>query len=126
MDPPRLDWSSATVSDGKLSVKIEGDPPDGWQDSFTTTVALLGGRDLGTVELRKRTARVKGITPGDEERVRHMLESAVQQANADHEQSDKEDEQHERNDEASDQDHASVDQEMTERFRSFASDGDGR
>lgn len=123
MAPPRLDWSSAKVRKGELTVQVVGDPPKGWKDSFNSTAALLGGRDRGVVELRKRTAHVHGISPGDEERIRHLLESAIQQANAGHDVTG-EDEEHEQADEAGEDGEPSVDDEMTERFRSFASEAD--
>ncbi len=123
MAQPSLDWSSAEVHGGELTVKIAGDPPDGWKDSFSSTAALLGGRDLGTVQLRKETARVDGVTPGNEERVRHLLESAVQQANAAHDKSE-DDAEPKDSGEESEGDGVSVDAGMTERFRSFASEAD--
>lgn len=123
MGQPSLDWSTAEVQDGALTVKIAGDPPDGWKDSFTSTAALLGGRDIGTVQLRKGSARVDRATPGNEERIRHLLESAVQQANAAHDKTE-DDEERKDSGERSEGDGVSVDAEMTERFRSFAPGAD--
>jgi hypothetical protein len=122
MEAPRFDWSTAKVSDGELSVKLVGDAPRGWKASFNATVALLGGRDLGTVELRKRTARVDGVSPGDEERVRHLLESAIQQANAAHQVDDAPEDAPEDDAPEETPEDRTDDDEMTERFRSFASD----
>lgn len=120
MEQPSLDWSTAEVHDGELTVKIAGDPPEGWKPSFNSTAALLGGRDLGTAELRKGSVHVDGVTPGNEERIRHLLESAVQQANAAHDEA-RDDGEREHSGEDVD---VSEDSEMTERFRSFASDAD--
>jgi hypothetical protein len=119
MASPTLDWSTAEVRECELTVEIAGDPPDGWKDSFNATAALLGGRDLGTVELKKRSVHVAGITPGNEERVRHLLESAVQQANATHEEAHDDEER-----EDSSEGEVSADTEMTDRFRSFAPEAD--
>jgi hypothetical protein len=118
MAAARLDWSTAEVRDGKLTVSIAGDPPKGWNDAFNSTAALLGGRDVGHVELRKRAAHVDGVTPGSEERTRHLLESVVQQANsalADERDAAEQDSEPGNGDE-------SPDTEMTKRFRSFAAE----
>jgi hypothetical protein len=34
---PAVDWSSASVSDGKLAVAIDGELPSGWKDAFQAT-----------------------------------------------------------------------------------------
>ncbi|MGI8571819.1 MAG: hypothetical protein ACR2L9_04225 [Solirubrobacteraceae bacterium] len=116
---PSLDWSTAEVHDGELIVKIAGDPPDGWKDSFNATAALLGGRDLGSVELEKRSVHVDGVTSGNEERIRHLLESTVQQANAAHQEALDDEEPAQSGGESDD---GSADADMADRFRSFASE----
>ncbi|HEY6397435.1 MAG TPA: hypothetical protein VIX82_08290 [Solirubrobacteraceae bacterium] len=116
MAMPGLDWSTAEVRGGKLTVKIAGDPPKGWKDAFNSTAALLGGGDVGRVELQKGTAHVDGVAPGSEERTRHLLESVVQQANS----ALADDEDAEQGESEVDNDGASPDAEMTQRFRSFA------
>ncbi len=113
-----LDWSTAEVRDGKLTVKIAGDPPKGWEDAFNSTAALLGGRDVGHVELQKGLAHVDGVTPGSEERTRHLLESVVQQANS----TLADDEDAEQRESEAENGGESPDAEMTTRFRSFAAE----
>ena len=49
MSEPKLDWSSAEVKDSKLTVPVEGELPDGWEDTFKTTVQLLGGGSWGEI-----------------------------------------------------------------------------
>jgi hypothetical protein len=123
---PRLDWSTAEVKDGKLTVTIEGEQPKGWKGSFETVAHLLA-RGEDTVKLKKGEARVEGLRPGDEEKVRHLLESIVQQANADHRPP--EDEQPDE-DEAEDDEvvvdlgASQPDHEMSDRFRSFGDQSD--
>ncbi len=109
------------MRDGKLTVPIAGDPPDGWNDAFYSTATLLGARDFEHVELKKGTARVEGVTPGSEERVRHFLESVVQQANSARHSSADEDEDHVE-DRESGRGEESSDTQMTKRFRSFAAE----
>jgi hypothetical protein len=109
------------VRGGKLSVPIEGDTPPGWGDTFGKTIRLLDAGDWEEINVKKRGVRVKGVSPGTEERLRHLLESALQQANSNHMAAEEEsDGDREREQDASD-DASSADAEMTERFRSFAS-----
>jgi hypothetical protein len=125
MAEPELDWSTAEVHDSTLSVRLDGEPPRDWRATFERTAALLGANDWDSVRLKKRGIEVSGLTQGNEEKLRHYLESIVQEANAAHapEQDD------ERDADARSGDHvegaaetgaASPDAEMTERFRSFA------
>jgi hypothetical protein len=84
MVTPQLDWSSAEVHDAKLSVRLDGEPPRGWRDTFERTAALLGANDWESVTLKRRRVEVTGLTQGGEEKLRHYLESIVQEANAAH------------------------------------------
>jgi hypothetical protein len=124
-DQPRLDWGQAKVKDGKLTVSLAGDPPSGWNDTLEKTAALLSNGDWDTVRMKKHTVTVEGVRPGAEDKLRHFLESVVQQANATHEP-DEEDEGSdeesggEENEQQPDEP-GNEDSEMTERFRSFAS-----
>jgi hypothetical protein len=100
--------------------------PSGWKDSFEAVARLLASSaDWGEVTLKKKSVAVADVSEGSEERLRHFLESVVEQANADHQPDDAErddsdedaDEDEERDD---DSDDAGPDAEMSERFRSFA------
>src|ERR1700760_4809594 len=84
MPEPTLDWSTAEVKDSNLTVQVDGDLPDGWADTFNTTVKLLGGGSWGEIKLEGQKAEVSGLAPGSEEKLKHFLESVVQQANASH------------------------------------------
>lgn len=123
MSEPKIDWSTAEVSDGKLAVAVDGELPKGYGRSFAATAHLLGNGGLADAKLKKGTLRVV-VTEGEEEKIRHFLESVVQQANADHELTDDEDdEQDQDDDDAADDDlFRGPDAEMTERFRAFSED----
>jgi hypothetical protein len=109
-----LNWASAKVKDGKLSVDLEGEIPSGWKQSFERTATLLRGGDWGEVQVKKQTVRVREVTPGEEDKLRHHLESIVEQANADARPPEPEaDEREDGGDEAS------PDARMTEAFRAF-------
>jgi hypothetical protein len=126
---PRLDWSSAEVREGALTVGLEGEQPKGWKDSFKTVAHLLSHGESSPVKLKKHEVRVDQLRPGDEEKVRHLLESIVQQANADHRPP--EDEQDDSDQDEDDQlvqleqiGQSTPDAEMADRFRSFGGQSD--
>jgi hypothetical protein len=111
-----LNWATATVKDGKLTVDLEGEIASGWKRSFESTVTLLPGGDWGEIQVKKQRVRVTDVTPGVEEKLRHHLESVVEQANADVRAPEPE-----REDDESDDDRGKgLDAKMTESFRSFA------
>jgi hypothetical protein len=123
MEHTQLDWSTAEVQDGTLTVTLDGEPPKEWTSRFKTTVGLLNHGSWEKVQLKKGAISVKTITAGDEDRVRHFLESAVVEANGalapDESDTDPEDAVEDDDDAASKQD--GPDTEMTKRFREFAS-----
>lgn len=120
----QLDWSSAEVSQGKLTVALDGKPTDEWRGSFERTVKLLDRGTWPGIELSKRNITVEEVEPGSEERLRFFLESAVQEANGEQASDEQEDE-----DRGSDEDEPDdggeterdPDREMADRFRSFGS-----
>lgn len=129
MAEPKLDWSTAEVSDARLRVSLDGETPREWQATFERTAALLGCGDWDEVKLKKQSVQVSGVTAGSEDKLRHYLESIVQEANAAHAPDDDEGSQSQSDTERGDADAAadstdesapSPDSEMTERFRSFS------
>ena len=77
------------------------------------------------MSLKKKSVGVIGVSEGSEERLRHFLESVVEQANADHRPDDSErddsgDDADEDENGDDDRDESEPDAEMSERFRSFA------
>lgn len=129
MSDVKLNWSTAKVDDSKLIVDLDGELPSGWKESFDAVARLLAGSaDWGEVSLKgKRSVRVADVSEGSEERLRHFLESCVEQANADHrpdesERDDTDESEDSDEDEGSgdDRDEPGPDAEMSERFRSFA------
>ncbi len=114
----RLNWASATVRDSELAVDLDGELPAGWKKRFKATARLLGHGDWGAVTVKKHTVHVPGVTAGSEEKLRHYLESVVEQANAALAPPESEAGVTE-SDPRPDQD-TGPDTRMTERFRSFA------
>lgn len=122
MEQTQLDWSTAKVHDGTLTVALDRKPPKEWTARFKATVGLLNHGSWEEVELKKGEISVKTITEGDEERLRHLLESALLEANggfaADDPDTDDDEDEEENDDAESGKDGPDV--EMTERFRAFA------
>jgi len=121
MSEPKIDWSTAKVSNGKLAVTVDGEPPKGYGRSFAATAHLLGHGEWTDAKLTKGTVRV-AVSEGEEEKLRHFLESVMRQANADHQLTDDEDEEHDEDDAPEEDLFRGPDEEMTERFRAFAED----
>ena len=120
MSDVTIDWSSAEVRRGRLEVGLSDDPAAGWKETFDGTIALLHGGDWGTVKLKKRRIRVRDVSTGSEERLRHFLESAVAQTNATRQSAEDQASESKEGEETTEPD--GPDAEMTERFRSFAHD----
>ena len=113
-----LNWATAEVQDGKLTVELEGEVPTGFKKRFQSTVRLLGGGSWGEIAYRKQAVRVTQVEPGDEEKLRHFLESAVEQANAGFEPTRSDSDEAAQEDVPSEDD--APDAVMTELFRSFS------
>jgi hypothetical protein len=130
MEPLQLDWSTAEVSDGTLSVGLTGKPPKKWRETFERTAVLLSSdRWAVTLNSKKGSVQVAAVDAGDEDRVRQFLEGAVLEANTTLVSEDElfdtqpaEDEEDEADDPG-----RSPDEEQTGRFREYAQqpeDGD--
>ena len=108
-----IDWSEASVDDGRLTVPFAGKPPKAWTDRVERVVESLRrtGSGWGEIEVGRKKLRVDAVSPGSEGELRHFLESVVLQANTDVPAEDEESDGEERSE---------VDQQMTETFRAFA------
>jgi hypothetical protein len=120
-ETPHLDWSSAQVSDGTLTVKLSGEKPSKpWKGVFERTVKLLGGGDWDEVQLKSAEVKVTGVEEGVEGSLRQFLEGAVQEANATLASDEDEDQEGKGEDDGEDaQGEDDGDSRMTERFREF-------
>ena len=110
-----IDWASAEVKGGDLEVALAGEPNAKWAKRVEAILERLErpGSGWGKVKVGTSTVRVKAVTAGAEEDLRHLLDGAVQQANADFAPGE------EPGGEAAGSD---ADAAMTEAFRSFAED----
>jgi hypothetical protein len=110
-----LNWATAEVKDGKLAVGLEGEVPKGWKRHFEMTDTLLAGGDWGKVRIKKETVYVSDVSRGTEERLRHHLESVVEQANSAVRGPESEPQEG-----PAEEDGDTPDARMTESFRAFA------
>jgi hypothetical protein len=79
----RIDWGSAEVEDGTLSVELGGPVPKGWVKRAEEVLTLLGTHaGWGKISVSKRKLKASDVQEGSEEQLRHLLESAITQANA--------------------------------------------
>ena len=117
-----IDWTTASVRDGRLTVEIAGDPGREWSARVREVAERLDrpGSAWGEIAVRKSRLRVEDVAEGAEDDLRHLLESAVLQANAEFAPD-------EDNDEGGDGEGGSdQDRTMTAAFRAFAEAEDRR
>jgi hypothetical protein len=110
-----LDWTAASVDDGRLTVPVTGEVPTGWTKRVVHVAERLSrpSNAWGAVKVTKKQVEVAEVAPGAETDVHHFLESAIMQANADLRDDD---------DDATDDERSERDQQMTDAFRSLAAD----
>jgi hypothetical protein len=118
-----IDWASAEVQDGDVTVELNGKNSKEWRERFDIVLRLLGpsGGGWGEVKLTKGSIRVKSLQPRAEEDLRHFLESLVVQVNAELPDEPGEGDGEDDEDGAGSLDRGAIlDAEMTATLRSFA------
>ena len=108
-----IDWASAEVKGGNLEVALAGEANAEWAERVQAVLERLDrpGSAWGATKVTKAKVTVEAVSTGAEEDLRHLLDGAVQQANADFAPEIQDD----AGDEPSEEDSA-----MTDAFRSFA------
>ena len=116
-DEVTIDWGQASVDGGKLTVPYTGKPPSGFKPALERVIERLdrGGSGWGAIKAGKARLRVDDVAAGSESDLRHFLEAAVLQANADVRGDEDDDDETDTPDERSE-----ADQTMTDAFRGFA------
>ena len=109
-----IDWATASVRGGRLTVGIAGEPDGEWSDRLREVAERLdrAGSHWGEITIEKSTLKVEDVAEGSEANLRHLLESAVLQANAELAPEDDED------DDGSEE--SEQDRTQTAAFRAFA------
>ncbi len=89
-DPPNatgvaIDWSTAEVRDRSLKVTLTEAQSKHWRERLEAVLKRLEqpGHAWGRVRVSKRHLKVADVPAGHEAELRHLLEAAVQQTNAD-------------------------------------------
>jgi hypothetical protein len=79
-----IDWTTAAVRKGRLTVEIAGDPGGAWSARVREVAERLDrpGSAWGEIAVKRSTLGVEDVTEGAEADLRHLLDSAVLQANA--------------------------------------------
>ena len=114
-----IDWASAEVEDGDLTVALAGEPNAAWAKRVQAIVERLErpGGSWGATKVTKARVEVEAVTAGAEEELRHLLDGAVQQANADFAPDE---------DESAGAERSPADAAMTDAFRSFSGEAPER
>ena len=109
-----IDWASAAVKGGDLTVALAGEPSTEWARRAQAILERLErpGSGWGATKVTKTRIQVEAVVAGAEDDLRHLLDSAVQQANADFAAPQESDDAGDGLSEA--------DSTMTDAFRSFA------
>jgi hypothetical protein len=81
----KIDWSTAEVKDGALTLELTGDRSKRWDRRFDSVLALLGKDDgrWGKVRLTKTAIEVTEVSERSAGDLHHFLESVVLQVNSD-------------------------------------------
>ena len=110
-----IDWASAEVRGGELTVALVGEANAEWAERAQAVLERLDrpGSGWGATKVTKAKVTVEAVSAGAEEDLRHLLDGAVQQANADFAPEVQDD----AGDGPSEEDSA-----MTDAFRAFAAD----
>jgi hypothetical protein len=118
VEPTQIDWTAATVDGGTLTVAFDGDPSKEWVKRVEGVLERLhshgGSSGWGAIKVTKKKVTVDDVADGSESELRHLLESAVLQANADLAADNDED------DDGKDDERSEADQQKTDAFRAFA------
>jgi hypothetical protein len=110
-----IDWASADVTNGRLTVAYTEKASKDWTDRLQAVLERLAprGSGWGSIEVKKRMLLIDAVQPGAEADLRHLLDSAFLQANAGTDDD-------ERADDAATRSRSESDQELTDTFRAFS------
>lgn len=83
-DEATLDWSTATVAGGRLTVPVAGEVPRGWATRVRDVLERLEKTSAGwgRIKVTRKEIRVDAVTEDAADDLHHLLESAVLQASA--------------------------------------------
>ncbi len=79
-DEVSIDWAKADAQDGKVKLPLAGRASKRWAEEAASIFERL--EPMWPIEVKTKHIVVDGVTPGQESDVRHIIESAVLEANA--------------------------------------------
>jgi hypothetical protein len=84
-EPREIDWSSAQVEESTLKIGLSGTNTKAWKSRFEDVIKLLNTphSSWGAIRIAKDRVTVADVEQGGEPELRHFLDSAVTQTNAD-------------------------------------------
>jgi len=108
-----IDWASADVTDGRLTVAYTEKAPTDWAERLQAVIERLAprGSGWGAIEVKKKQLHIDAVQPGAEADLHHLLDSAFLQANAGTDDDDADD--------APTSSRSDSDQALTDTFRAF-------
>jgi len=80
-----ISWGGARVADGTLTVELDPAPDRAWTRRFRRVIAMLD-RSPGeweAIELHRGAITLTGVREGAQEKLRHLLESAIVEVSGD-------------------------------------------
>jgi hypothetical protein len=119
-----IDWSSAEVKDGKLTVRLIGEPDTDWTESCESVLDVhegethAGGWGKALFFFDDRFL-VDDVEPGSEAALRQYLENIVQQANREAVQRKQRNAEGKAMEEAAEAANLEASKKMTDAFRGF-------
>jgi len=114
--PLHIEWATAEVRDGVLTVAVAGERPRGWAPRLRAVLALLTppNRGWADIDVARAHITVADVREGAESDLRHHLDSALLQVSADLSETDGQ---------GANDDESTFDGRMQQAFRSFADSG---
>ena len=82
-EPRQIDWATAVVADRVLKVELTGEPSRRFATHLEGVLRRLQTHRAGPIKVTKRRIKVAEVEADTADDVRHLLESAVAQTNAD-------------------------------------------
>jgi hypothetical protein len=108
-------WASSEVTDGRLTVAYTEKASQDWTERLQAVLERLASRGSGwgSIEVKKKKLHIDAVQPGAEADLRHLLDSALLQANAGTDDDDS-------TDDAPTNSRSESDQALTDAFRAFS------
>ncbi len=116
-EPREIDWATAVVDAGGLTVELTGEPSKKWSEHMAGVVSRLDSGRWGDIAVARGQIKVAAVDADSVGGLRHLLESAAHQTNADLASRQEDEPSPDPSPPSTEEDDA--DRELTETFRGF-------